>query len=98
CISGEDTQERENWTARGLRDRLRIVVITEPWSRTLSPKVKVLFGYKDGHAKLVVVAPIGITVPVNLTSVEIEKIKRFFDLAYAWAAKSEDERKGGKGD
>lgn len=68
------------------------MVITEPWIRSVSPKVKVLFGYKDGHAKLEVLAPIGIKVPVNLTAVEIEKIKRSFDKAHARAMMTEAER------
>jgi hypothetical protein len=74
------------------------MVITEPWVRDLSDKVKVLFGYRDGHAKLEVQAPAGITVPVTLTAVEIEKIKKAFDQAHAWAMKSGDDRKTGKGD
>lgn len=74
------------------------MVITEPWVRSLSDRVKALYGYRDGHAKLEVQAPIGITVPVTLTALEIEKIKKAFDLAYAWAMKPADERKAGKGD
>jgi hypothetical protein len=74
------------------------VVICEPWVRKVSPKVKVLFGYRDAHARLEVVAPIGIVVPVRLTAFEIEKIKGAFDRAYTWAMKPEAERKAGKGD
>lgn len=74
------------------------MVICEPWVRKVSPKVKVLFGYRDAHARLEVQAPIGIVVPVHLTALEIEKIKKAFDRAYAWAMKPADERKVGKGD
>lgn len=73
-------------------------MICEPWVRKVSPKVRALFGYRDAHARLEVLAPIGIVVPVCLTAVEIEKIKKAFDRAYTWAMKPEDERKGGKGD
>lgn len=74
------------------------MVITEPWVREISPKVKVLFGYRDGHARLEVLAPIGIVVPVNLSVDEIGKINTAFNEAYTYAMKPESERKGGKGD
>lgn len=69
------------------------MVITEPWIRNVSPKVKVLFGYRDGHAKLEVIAPIGIVVPVRLSIAQIDLIKRSFDRAYAELMKPEAERK-----
>lgn len=70
----------------------------EPYCRALSDRVKVLYGYADAHARLVVQAPIGIEVPVNLSVEEILKIKKTFDEAYQWAMKPESDRKGGKGD
>lgn len=70
----------------------------EPYTKTVSPKVRVLYGYRDGHARLEVVAPIGILVPVKLTVDEIKKIKGAFDEAYLWAMKPEGERKLGNGD
>lgn len=70
----------------------------DPYKRALSDRVRVLYGYADGHAKLEVMAPIGIEVPVNLSVAEIGKIKGAFDEAFNWAMKPEDERKLGKGD
>jgi hypothetical protein len=70
----------------------------EPYVKIISPRVKVLYGYRDGHAKLEVLAPIGILVPVNLTIEEIKKIKAAFDEAYIWAMLDEIDRKKGKGD
>lgn len=72
--------------------------VREPYRRALSEKVKVLYGYADGHAKLEVQAPVGIQVPVKLTIPEIEKIKGAFEEAYLWASKPDEARKAGKGD
>lgn len=70
----------------------------DPWKRVISPKVRVFYGFKDGHARLEVTAPIGIVVPVKLNPAQISKIKETFDEAYRWAQKPEDERRAGKGD
>ena|SRR5260221_10130085 len=70
----------------------------DPYRRALSDRVRVLYGYVDGHARLEVKAPIGIEVPVNLSVSEISKIKGAFDEAFNWAMKPEGDRKAGKGD
>lgn len=68
----------------------------EPFQATISPKVKILYGYKDAHAQVRVSA--GIEIPVDVLPEQIEKIKEAFDAAYEWAMKSESDRTSGKGD
>lgn len=69
----------------------------EPFERILSPKVKVLYGYKDGHAKIAVDTPV-LEVPVPVPPEKIAGIRKLFTRYYDWALKSEEERKDGKGD
>lgn len=68
----------------------------EPFEAMLSPKVKIIYGYKDAHAQVRVLS--AMDIPVNITPDQIEKVKEVFDLAREWALKSEAERKSGKGD
>lgn len=65
----------------------------EPYERVLSPKVKLLFGFKDARAELKVMTPIGIMVPATVPPPRIPKIKEIFDEAFAFNSKSEEERK-----
>lgn len=69
----------------------------EPFVSILSPKVKVLYGFKDGHAKVCVDTPV-LEVPVPVPPEKIQGIKRLFTRFYDWALKSDEERKDGKGD
>ncbi len=69
----------------------------EPFISVLSPKVKVLYGFKDGHAEVLVVTPIKdfhVPVPVE----KIEGVRKLFTRFYGWALKTDEERKDGKGD
>jgi hypothetical protein len=74
------------------------IAVREPFLRTLSPNVKLFFGFKDGRGELKVKTPIAIVVPVTIPPEKIPLIKKAFDEAYPWALKSEAERKDGKGD
>lgn len=64
----------------------------EPFVRSLSPNVRLLFGYKDARAELKVKTPIGVEVPATIPAEKIEAIKRAFDEAFVWAMKPVEER------
>lgn len=70
----------------------------EPFTKELSEHVKLYFGYKDARAELRVKPPGLPEIPVKITPERAEQIKKAFDEAYIWAMKSEEDRKGGKGD
>lgn len=69
----------------------------EPFVSILSPKVKVLYGYKDGRAYVCVTY--GVELPhQEVPPAKIPDVRKLFSRFYGWALKSEEERKGGKGD
>jgi len=68
----------------------------KPFEENISPKVKLFYGFKDARAELRVIAPIGIVVPATVPPAAIPKVKGFFDEAYEFGMKTEEERKNTK--
>lgn len=64
----------------------------EPFLRSLSPNVRLFFGYKDARAELKVKTPIGVEVPATIPPGKIEAIKKAFDEAFTWAMKPAEDR------
>jgi hypothetical protein len=65
----------------------------KPFEEDISPKVKLFYGFKDARAELRVIAPIGIVVPATIPPATIPKVKGYFDEAYEFGMKPEEERK-----
>lgn len=69
----------------------------EPFVSILSPKVKVLYGFKDAHVEVCV--KVAIDLPTQqVAPAKIPPLKRTFDRFCGWALKSDAERQAGKGD
>lgn len=67
----------------------------EPYVKDLSPNVRILYGFKDGHAVVRVRLPIPLRpwYPVEIQAKDIIRFKEPFDRAHEFGCRPESERK-----